>query len=294
MARPRRTTTSAPARNDNAPATTAAAISPCECPTTASGASPTERHTAASETITAHDAGCTTSSRANAAASPSTSNKSHETNPENASAHSRIRAANTVDSANKSRAMPTHCAPCPGKTNTTLPLRSATPVSDRDDRPSSSSPRSRPTTTARCANEVRPASENATSATSSGESRNRSRSWSARARNAPAVWPDNTSGTTAGGPSCESWSGSSGWASSSACSRMTCALVPLTPNADTAPRRGRPTTGHSRDSANNDTAPDDQSTCDDGSSTCRVRGITPCRNAITVLITPPTPAAACA
>ena len=47
----------------NAPATHAAAISPWECPNTASGTTPTEAHTAASDTITAKDTGCSTSTR---------------------------------------------------------------------------------------------------------------------------------------------------------------------------------------------------------------------------------------
>jgi hypothetical protein len=73
---------------------------------------------------------------------------------------------------------------------------------------------------------------------------------------------------------------------------MTWALVPLIPNEDTPARRGRPVSGHDRDSVNNATDPDDQSTCGDGSSTCNVRGNTPCRIANTILITPATPAAA--
>ena len=40
------------------------------------------------------------------------------------------------------------------------------------------------------------------------------------------------------------------------------------------------------------TVPADQSTCGDGSSTCRVCGRTPCRIACTILMTPATPAAA--
>src|SRR5262249_2843496 len=79
-----------------------------------------------------------------------------------------------------------------------------------------------------------------------------------------------------------------------ACSKITCAFVPLIPNDDTADRRGRSTTGHSRATPNNDTAPADQSTCDDDASTCNDAAITPCRIPSTNLITPATPAAACA
>ncbi|GLZ28440.1 hypothetical protein Lesp02_06300 [Lentzea sp. NBRC 105346] len=103
-ARLRNATTRAPSSSDNAPATTAAAISPCECPTTASGSTPYDRHSAASDTITAHNAGCTTSTR-------STSSRSNSTNGASASAHSPIRAANTGEDSNNSRAIPTHCEP---------------------------------------------------------------------------------------------------------------------------------------------------------------------------------------
>ena len=51
-----------------------------------------------------------------------------------------------------------------------------------------------------------------------------------------------------------------------ACSRITCALVPLTPNADTPARRGRPVSGQARASVSSSTAPADQSTCGVGSS----------------------------
>ncbi|CAM5435434.1 hypothetical protein SGRIM128S_07540 [Streptomyces griseomycini] len=78
-----------------------------------------------------------------------------------------------------------------------------------------------------------------------------------------------------------------------ACSMMAWAFVPLKPNDDTPARHGRSATGHSRSSVSNSTAPADQSTCGDGSSACSVRGSTPCRIAITILITPATPAAAC-
>ena len=73
---------------------------------------------------------------------------------------------------------------------------------------------------------------------------------------------------------------------------MTCALVPLMPNDDTPARRGLPVAGQGTASVSSRTAPADQSTCGDGSSTCRVGGSTPCRIASTILITPATPAAA--
>ncbi len=68
MARLRRATTRAPSRTDSAPATVAAAISPCEWPMTTSGSTPWSRHSPASETMTAHSAGCTTSTRSKSGA----------------------------------------------------------------------------------------------------------------------------------------------------------------------------------------------------------------------------------
>ncbi|ONK15520.1 hypothetical protein STBA_63430 [Streptomyces sp. MP131-18] len=64
------------------------------------------------------------------------------------------------------------------------------------------------------------------------------------------------------------------------------------PNADTPARRGRPVSGQAVSSVSSRTAPASHSTWEDGRSTCRVLGSNPCRIAMTVLITPPTPAAA--
>ncbi|GAB3823434.1 hypothetical protein GCM10027610_000350 [Dactylosporangium cerinum] len=75
-------------------------------------------------------------------------------------------------------------------------------------------------------------------------------------------------------------------------STMTCALVPLTPNDEMPARRGWPLTFHGTGSASSDTAPIDQSTCGVGRSTCRVRGSSSCRIAMTILMMPATPAAA--
>ncbi|MFE3812019.1 hypothetical protein, partial [Streptomyces sp. NPDC059131] len=66
------------------------------------------------------------------------------------------------------------------------------------------------------------------------------------------------------------------------------ALVPLKPKDEIAARRGLVGSwAHSTGSVASSTAPADQSICGDGSSTCNVRGTTPCRIAITILITPP-------
>ncbi len=96
-----------------------------------------------------------------------------------------------------------------------------------------------------------------------------------------------------------SWSGvpalfhcSCGSSVAGASSRITWALVPLTPNDDTPARRGRwGASGHSRASVSSFTAPADQSTSGVGASTCRVFGSTPCRIASTILMIPAMPAA---
>ncbi|PSK43397.1 hypothetical protein B0E38_07854 [Streptomyces sp. 111WW2] len=85
--------------------------------------------------------------------------------------------------------------------------------------------------------------------------------------------------------------GSSG-SSAGGSSRITWALVPLTPKADTPARRGAPVSGQGRASVSNSTAPASQSTIGVGSSTFSVFGRIPWRIAMIILITPPAPAAA--
>ncbi len=77
-----------------------------------------------------------------------------------------------------------------------------------------------------------------------------------------------------------------------ACSRTTCAFVPLIPKEDTTARRGRSTSGQGVGAVSSRTAPAAQSTCEEGSSTCRVAGSRPWCIASAILITPATPAAA--
>ncbi len=114
IARLRNATTFAASSSDSAPDTAAAAISPCEWPITASGSIPTERHSAARDTITAHSAGCTTSTRSKPGA-PSTprrtSSSDQSVNGASARSHSTSRAANTGEESKSSRAMPCHCEP---------------------------------------------------------------------------------------------------------------------------------------------------------------------------------------
>ncbi len=131
IARLRRATTRAPSASESPPATTAAAISPWLWPTTASGRTPCARHSSASETITAHSTGWTTStrSRPGAPGAPrSTSGSDQSVCGARAVAHSSILAANTGAVSRSSTAIPAHWEPWPGKTNTVRPGTSAVPV----------------------------------------------------------------------------------------------------------------------------------------------------------------------
>jgi hypothetical protein len=192
----------------------AAAISPWECPTTASGTTPAACHTAASDTITAHNTGCTTStrSRSGAPAAPaSTSPRSQSVYGASARVHSPSRAENTGEHTASSRPIPTHWPPCPGNTNTTRPASTSavpvttpaagSPAATAAKAAASSSPLA-PVTTARCSNADRVvASDHPTSATaSSGRAATHSRNRPACARNASADRPD-TSHATAPDPS---------------------------------------------------------------------------------------------
>ncbi len=107
----------------------------------------------------------------------------------------------------------------------------------------------------------------------------------------PAGASDPAAGTDpAGGAGSGVGSRSAG--SAGGCSTTTWALVPLRPNEDTPARRGRPVSGQGVASVSSATAPAVQSTFGDGRSMCRVRGSSPCPMASTILMMPPTPAAA--
>ncbi len=110
------------------------------------------------------------------------------------------------------------------------------------------------------------------------------------ASSASGDFADTGHGTTAGAASGSATG--TGSSASGACSMMVCALVPLIPKDDTAARRGRPVSGQAVVSVSRRTSPSVQSTCVDGRSMCRDLGRTPCRSAMTVLMTPATPAAA--
>ena len=80
-----------------------------------------------------------------------------------------------------------------------------------------------------------------------------------------------------------------------ASSSTTCAFVPLMPNDDTPARRTRDASlRHGRASCNSDSPLPSHSICSLGRSACSVFGRSSCCNDSTILITPNTPAAACA
>ncbi len=304
---PRRATIRAPSSSERAPATTAAAISPWECPTTASGRTPAACQRAARETITANSTGWTTSTRSG---SPErrTSSRDQSTWGARASAHWAIRSANTGEVSRRSTAMPVHWLPCPGKTKTTSRVGRAVPRTRRGCSSSraraasaaSVSPLSPPTTTARCSSVARVVAREWPM--SSGSRPVRARSWAARARRACGLRAESVQGTTggavtaAGAASAPSVPGavpvSPGSPDSGACSRTTWLLVPLTPKEETAARRTRSVPGHGWSSVASRTVPASQSTWGVGRSACRVGGTWPCRMACTILMMPPTPAAA--
>ena len=95
------------------------------------GCTPTERHNSASDTITAHSTGCTTSTRSSpgAPAAPRmTSINDHSTCSPSAFSQRCICSANTGEVSSNSAPMPTHCEPWPGNTNTVLPTGWARPT----------------------------------------------------------------------------------------------------------------------------------------------------------------------
>ncbi len=111
-------------------------------------------------------------------------------------------------------------------------------------------------------------------------------------RRASADSPERSQGTAGSGAAC-SWGAGVRAGAGAGCSRRTWALVPLMPKEETPARRGRPSaSGQTVASTSRETAPESQSTCGVGSSTCRVRGSSPWRIASTILMTPATPAAA--
>ncbi|GAB2663698.1 hypothetical protein GCM10027271_23040 [Saccharopolyspora gloriosae] len=168
----------------------------------------------------------------------------------------------------------------------TTPAGSASSVSARS--PARSSARSAAVTTARCSSPARVAADSATSSGSGSAESTKDSSRRACSRSASPDFADSATGTAPAGTTGAASTGSG----SGACSMMVCALVPLMPNEEIPARRGRSDSGHDVCSVSSRTAPEFQSTCEEGSSTCSVFGSSPWRIASTILMTPATPAAA--
>ncbi len=114
--------------------------------------------------MTAHSTGWTTSTRSRPSPLRTTSSSDQSMCGASAAAHSAIRAANTGEDSSSSTAMPAHCAPCPGNTNTVLAARPAVEAvvtavdgapSTREVRAVSKASRSAATTAARWLKAVR-------------------------------------------------------------------------------------------------------------------------------------------
>ncbi len=229
--------------------------------------------------MTANDTGWTTSTRSSVGAPGTcrtTSVSDQSTCGARASAHRAMCWANAGDTSSSSAPIPAHWEPWPGSTKTTLPSVSALPeTTDVVGRPAASASRaarasstSSATTTARCSSAARVVASACATSPSSSRGRfarcsARRAAWAARARPPRAE-------TRRGRVPCPppaSPSRSLTRPASGTCSRMTWAFVPLTPNEDTADRRGRPVSGQSRASVSSSTAPDAQSTWGDGAST---------------------------
>ncbi len=193
--------------------------------------------------------------------------------------------------------MPAHWEPWPGKTKAMRDSPAGRPrttfgaVSSPSARAVSAAVRAAgpvAVTTARSSSAARPVARvcamSGTGSVAVARWSRRRRAWAAR------PWgplPESTSGS---GP-VQAGSAARGSVAGAA-STMTWALVPLMPKEETAARRGSPSAGQSRASRSSSTAPASQSTWVVGWSACRVLGSRPCRMAITILMTPATPAAA--
>ena len=254
----------------------------------------------ASDTITANSTGCTTSTRSR----PGASGPPRAARRAATSRRTRRMRHRTPASVRRTRLTvhqldrhPHHCEPWPGKTNTVLAAAPALPVttfvagapSAIAARPPSNSSRSSPTATARWSNDVRRVSD---ARRRPGRDRvgcsTNSRNRAACSARAAGVVADSAHGTTASGRH------RGLLALGGACSRMTWALVPLTPNDDTPARRGsvgrrpRPSSAENLDGPRRPVHLRGGAVADAG-----WRAPRPFRIASTILIIPATPAACC-
>ncbi|CAM5517806.1 hypothetical protein SGRIM128S_08435 [Streptomyces griseomycini] len=294
----RRAMTRAPSWRDRPPATTAAAISPWECPITAVGLTPLARQRAARASIMAQEAGWTTSTRSRPGASSwprRTAVRDQSTKGARAVSHSSITRANSGEESSSAVAMPAHCEPCPGNTNTAregdTPFRPSVSRVASASRPASSASRPPvPGTTARVSKAERPvAREYATSAgLRSGCARTCSASRPAAWASASAERADSSHGRSDPRPVLSAEGSVVGGSV-----RMTWALVPLMPKEETpACRVLFSWVGQGRGSVSSSMPLVVQSTSSLGLVMLRVAGSWPWCRAMTILMTPPTPAAA--
>ncbi|RPK64733.1 hypothetical protein EES44_14785 [Streptomyces sp. ADI96-15] len=297
---------------ERTPAAWAAPMPPTEWPRSTPGRTPQDRISRYSAVSRANRAGWVqpVSYRAAAPGVPSSANMTSLREPcgvpEGASTRSGSRRATTSSRASaktgwrsySSRPVPGRWLPWPVKSRAVRPVPPVSPrTSAGSGRSAARAARARrassavPTTTARCSKAGRVvASEKVTSA---GASPGRASRWAssraAWARSAGRVRPERVQGRTVGSAGA---AGADSAEADSPCSRTMCALVPLMPKEETPARRGRPVSGQAAGSWRRRTSPVSQSTWREGLPACRVRGSSPWLIAMTILMTPATPAAA--
>lgn len=116
--RDRRQITRAPSATLSAPATTAAATSPMECPITAAGRTPCARHSAASPSCMANSTGWMRSQPTSSSPARSAARTENPVSARISGSTSAIVAANAGSTTSRSRPIPGHCDPCPENTQT--------------------------------------------------------------------------------------------------------------------------------------------------------------------------------
>ncbi len=114
----RRQMTRTPSSSESAPATTAAADSPSECPITAPGRAPYAFIVAASATCMANSVGCTRSIPVTFSGADNDSVTENPDSPAISGSISAMVAANTGSLASRSAPIAAHCEPWPEKTHT--------------------------------------------------------------------------------------------------------------------------------------------------------------------------------
>ena len=239
---------------------------------------------AASDTITANSAGCTTSTRSSDAAPARRGARRAATSRRSgASGDARTRRSarrTPADASSSSRPMPAHCEPWPGNTNATLPL--AAGAGPRPRRPSARRRPARPGRRAARRGPRRPPRPGGRTRPGGGQREadvgqvdiglvRRARAAARPGRAAPsAVRADSTSGSTAGRRRADVLADSSGVRRLLEDHVRVGAADAERGHPGPARAPGRRPRRAARSAAR--PRPADQSTCGDGSSTCSVRG----------------------